>query len=155
MQATKDADRTIVLTRTFTASRVMVFDALTRGEHLIQWMQPANMRLVHCDVDLRAGGTFRYVFERRPGRTMEVRGVYEIFDSPARLEYLESYDFSPLEVRVATSLEQDRDETVYRQTIRYASNEERDADFDGVATSAAELYAKLDRYLASSRADGA
>jgi uncharacterized protein YndB with AHSA1/START domain len=150
MQAIKLGDRAITLTRTFAAARPRVFDALTRAEHLIQWMQPTTMTMVQCEVDLRAGGAFRYVFQRRPGRTLEVRGVFETVDSPASLEYLESYDFSPLEVRVATSLEAARDETVFRQTIEYRTSQERDDDFPSIATSAAELYAKLERYLATS-----
>jgi uncharacterized protein YndB with AHSA1/START domain len=149
MQAIKQGDRAIVLTRTFAAPRPRVFDALTRAEHLIQWMQPATMAMVECEVDLRPGGAFRYLFQRRPGRTLEVRGVFETVDSPATLGYLESYDFSPLEVRVATALEEARGATGFRQTIEYRTSQERDDDFPGVATSAAELYAKLERYLAA------
>ncbi len=149
MQATKTSDREIVLTRTFAAPRQAVFDALTKTAHLVRWMQPANMPLVTCEVDLRAGGSFRYVFQRPGGARIEVRGAYESVDPPRRLVYTETYDFSPLEVLVTTALDQAGSATVFTQTMTYSSTQERDDDFDGVATSAAKVYANLDRYLES------
>ena len=151
MQATRPSDREIVLTRTFAAPRQAVFDALTQTNHLVRWMQPTTMPLVTCAVDLRAGGSFRYVFQRSSGARIEVRGAYQSVDPPRLLVYTETYDFSPLEVRVTTALDQTGSETVFTQTMTYASKRERDDDFDGVATSAAEVYANLERYLRSSR----
>jgi len=151
MQTTKPSDREIVLTRTFAAPRQAVFDALTQANHLVHWMKPTNMSLVTCAVDLRAGGSFRYVFERPGGAKIEVRGAYETVDRPRHVVYTETYDFSPLKVRVTTALDQAGSATVFKQTIWYSSKQERDGDFDGVATSATEVYANLERYLGSSR----
>jgi uncharacterized protein YndB with AHSA1/START domain len=151
MQATKPSDREIVLTRKFAASRQAVFDALTQADHLVRWMKPTHVSLVTCEVDLRAGGSFRYVFQRPSGARIEVRGRYETVDPPRRFVYRESYDFSPLEVLVTTALDLAGGETVFTQTMTYSSKRERDDDFDGVATSAAEVYANLERYLRGSR----
>jgi uncharacterized protein YndB with AHSA1/START domain len=161
MQATKPSDTEIVLTRTFAAPRQTVFDALTQANHLVHWMQPTKMSLAACEVDLRAGGSFLYVFQRPRGARMEVRGAYQTVDPPHRFTYEETYDFSPLKVLVTTSLvttplvttSLDRmgGDTVFTQTIAYSSKHERDDDFDGVAASATELYAKLERYLESLR----
>jgi len=151
MQATKPSDREIVLTRTFAAPRQSVFDALTQANHLVHWMRPTNMSLVTCEVDLRAGGSFRYVFQRPRGARIEVRGAYETVDPPRQFVYTETYDFSPLKVLVTTALDQPGSETVFKQTIAYSSKQERDDDFDGVASSATEVYATLERYLGSSR----
>ena len=107
------------------------------------------MTLAICEVDLRAGGTFRYVFQRASGFKIEVRGLYEAVEQPSRFAYLETYDFSPLEVRVTTVLEKNSDNTLFKQTLVYSSEHERDEDFDGVATSAAQAYGNLERYLAT------
>ena len=72
-------------------------------------------------------------------------------DPPRTFVYRETYDFSPLKVLVTTALDQAGSETVFKQTIVYSSKQERDDDFDGVATSATEVYANLERYLESSR----
>ena len=78
MQVTKQSDREIVLSRSFSAPRQAVFDALTQKNHLVQWMKPTNFSLVSCDVDLRAGGSFRHVYQRPSGKTIEVRGAYKL-----------------------------------------------------------------------------
>jgi len=147
VQATKPSDLEIVLTRTFTAPRQAVFDALTQEKHLVHWMKPTHMSLVKCEVDLRDGGSFRYVFQRPSGAKMEVRGAYQMVDPPHGFAYIETYDFSPLKVMVATALDQAGSNTVFTQTLKYPSKQERDDDFDGVATSATEAYDKLERYL--------
>ena len=148
MQATKPSDTEILLTQTFAAPRETVFAALTKVEHLGAWMRSTAMALVSCEVDLRAGGCLRYVFERPNGRKIEVRGTFEAVDPPHRFVYTETYDFSPLKVLVTTFLEEADEKTIFKQTLRYSSKQERDEDFPGVATSSNEAYAKLDSYLA-------
>lgn len=147
MQATKPSDTEIQLTQTFAASRETVFAALTKVEHLGAWMRSTAMVLVNCEVNLRVGGRLRYVFERPNGRKIEVRGTFETVDPPHRFVYTETYDFSPLKVLVTTSLEEAGEKTIFKQTLRYSSKQERDEDFPGVATSSNQAYARLDRYL--------
>lgn len=65
--------------------------------------------------------------------------------------YTETYDFLPLKVLVTIALDPAGSETVFKQAIAYSSKQERDDDFDGVATSATEVCANLERYLRSSR----
>ena len=78
-----------------------------------------------------------------------MRGAYRSFDPPRGFAYLETYDFSPLRIEVTTALEEEGDGTRFTQTLRYFSTGERDEDFEGVATSLCEAYAKLARYLLS------
>lgn len=150
MRALKPSDRVIVLERRFAARQPEVFAALTEPPSLRQWMGTHEMALVSCEVDLRAGGSFRYTF-RRGTRTMEVRGAYESVDPPHRFVYAESYDFSPLQLTVTTELTGAADGTTVRQTLSYKSRSDRDGDFDGVASSSAEAFTRLDRYLESRR----
>ena len=147
VHATKASERETILTRTFKIPRSTLFDAMTRPEHLLQWMHASGMKLVACEMDARPGGGFRYVFERRSGRRLEVRGRYQRFEPPSRVVYEESYDFSPLQILVATAFEEVDGGTLMTQTLRYASRQERDGDFEPVVTSATESYANLERYL--------
>jgi uncharacterized protein YndB with AHSA1/START domain len=151
MEVTKPSDRTIVVTRSFATGRQKVFDALTKQDQVPRWFQPTQMSLVTYKGDLRGGGTFRYVFQRPSGTKMEMRGVYRNVDPPHRWVHTETYDFSPLELLVTTVLDEVRGKTVLRQTILYPSKRARDGDFDGVASSAADIYAKLEHYLESSK----
>jgi uncharacterized protein YndB with AHSA1/START domain len=147
MQVTRPTDRSIVLTRSFDAPRQRVFDAFTKHDQVLRWYQPKQMSLVTHETDLRVGGTYRYVFQRPNGKRIEVRGVYKEIDPPHRWVHTETYDFSSLTLLVTTVLVEVRGKTVWTQRIVYSSQTERDADFDGVASSAAEIYDKLAQYL--------
>jgi uncharacterized protein YndB with AHSA1/START domain len=147
----KTGDREITLTGTFAVPRRRLFDALTRPEHLEHWMNAGGMSLAEAHVDGRAGGSFRYVFRRPNGRTIEVHGAYSAFDSPCGVAYLESYDFSPLRIDVTRTLHETDGGARLTQNLRYVSTHERDEDFDGVSTSSREAFAKLARYLEESR----
>jgi uncharacterized protein YndB with AHSA1/START domain len=151
MEVTKPSDRTIVLARSFAAGRQKVFEALTKQDRVPRWFQPAQMSLVSYEADVREGGAFRYVFQRPGGARMEMRGVYSEVDPPHRWVHTETYDFSPLQLLVTTVLNEVRGKTVFEQTILYPSQKERDGDFVGVASSATDIYAKLERYLESSK----
>jgi uncharacterized protein YndB with AHSA1/START domain len=148
VSVTKTAHREILVEGTFAVPRRRMFEAITQPDHLKQWMNASGMSLAEVQVDGRAGGSFRYLFQRPSGRKIEVRGAYRAFDPPRGFAYLESYDFSPLQIEVTTSLEEATGGTRFTQTLRYFSTRERDEDFDGVATSSREAYANLARYLA-------
>jgi uncharacterized protein YndB with AHSA1/START domain len=151
VRVTRPTDRDIEVAGTFAVPRQVLFDAITRPEHLAQWMSAGGMALAETQVDARAGGSFRYVFQRPSGKKLEVRGSYQTFDPPRGFSYVETYDFSPLRIEVTTVLDEAGDVTRLTQTLSYASARERDDDFDGVATSSREAYAKLARYLAAPR----
>jgi uncharacterized protein YndB with AHSA1/START domain len=52
--------REFLLTRTFDAPRVLVFEAWTKEEHLKRWWGAPGCTLGKCEVDLRPGGKFHY-----------------------------------------------------------------------------------------------
>jgi uncharacterized protein YndB with AHSA1/START domain len=153
LQVTKHGDNEIVLTQTLTAPRETLFAALTQAEHLVNWMNTTDLALVACEVDLSVGGSLRYVYQRPNGFRIEVRGLYEVVEPPQRFVYTETYDFSPLTVLVTTELDTTgldttAGETNFTQTLRYASQAERDEDFEGIVASSLEAYGRLERYLA-------
>src|SRR5260370_36564073 len=76
LKVTMPTDREIVLTRVFDAPRHLVFDAFTKPELLKRWFGPRGWSLALCEVDLRVGGTFRYLLRRPDGNEMGMRGVY-------------------------------------------------------------------------------
>ena len=146
MRVSRKAEQDIEVAGTFAVPRAVLFDAITRPEHLPHWMSAGGMSLAETHADGRAGGSFRYVFQRPSGKKIEVRGAYSAFDPPNGFAYVETYDFSPLRIEVTTALEE-AGARPGSPRLRYASAQERDEDFDGVATSSREAYAKLARYL--------
>src|SRR5258706_255326 len=55
------------LTRVFDAPRRLVFDAWTRADHLARWFAPRPLTMPKCELELRAGGAFRFVIRRSDG----------------------------------------------------------------------------------------
>jgi uncharacterized protein YndB with AHSA1/START domain len=76
----------IVLTRKFAAPRERVFEAWTRPEHVRCWWDPAGRPLTVCEIDLRPGGTFRFV-SRHAADAYEFTGVYREIVPPNRLVF--------------------------------------------------------------------
>lgn len=153
VQVTTAGDREIVMTREFNAPARLVFEAYTRPELLKQWLHgPDGWTLTVCDVDLRVGGAYRYVWHNQDGRDMGMGGVYREIDPPARLIATEKFDedWTGGEA-VSTILFEERDgRTRMTNTMRYASPEAR----DGVLQSGMEhgleaSYARLDALVAS------
>jgi uncharacterized protein YndB with AHSA1/START domain len=149
MQVSTPSDVETVFEQQFNAPRTAVFAALTQPGHLLCWLGSAEMALVGCDVDPRVGGRLRYVFQRAGGRQIEVRGAIEAVQSPSLLTYRESYDFSPLQMLVTTTLDEAEGVTTLVQRLQYDSTRDRDEDYDGVSTSSAGAYERLARYLAA------
>jgi len=151
VKVTKPSDLKIEVTRSFPVARQKVFDALTKADQVPGWYEPKRMSLASYESDLKAGGSFRYVFQRPNGKKIEMRGVYREVEPPHRWVHTEGYDFSPLTLIVTNVLEEAGGRTVLTQTIEYPSREERDGDFEGVASSAEEMFARLERYLTASQ----
>ena len=70
-------DREIVMTRAFNAPRGLVWDAYTSPNLLPRWMLgPDGWTMPVCEVDLRLGGEWRFVWRRSEGSEMGMRGAY-------------------------------------------------------------------------------
>ncbi len=146
-------DREIVMTRVFDAPRQRVFAAFTRPELLKRWFGPRGWSLVVCEVDLKVGGTFRFVLRGPDGTEMGMRGVYREIVPPERSVHMESFDQFPGESQVTTVLVEQGGKTTLTATVLYPSAEVRDAVIkSGMEHGAAESYDRLAELLASAEA---
>jgi uncharacterized protein YndB with AHSA1/START domain len=144
LTVTTPTDREIVMTRVFDAPRPLVFDAFTKPELLKRWFGPRGWSLVVCEVDLKVGGTFRFVLRGPDGRDMGMRGVYREIVAPERSVHVESFDDYPGESQVTTVLVEQGGKTTLTATVLYPSREIRDmVAKSGMEHGAAESYDKL------------
>jgi uncharacterized protein YndB with AHSA1/START domain len=75
LKVTTPSEREIAMTRVFDAPRHLVFDALTKPELLKRWFSGPGWSLVVCEIDLKVGGAYRYVWRGPDGTEMGMRGV--------------------------------------------------------------------------------
>jgi len=124
-------DREIVVTRVFEAPRGLVFDAYTKPELVRRWLLgPDGWSMPVCEIDLRAGGKYRYVWRQdSDGKEMGMGGVYREVVRPERFVATEKFDeaWYPGEAVDTIVLTEQAGKTTLTQTILYDSRETRDA----------------------------
>ena len=83
----RTSERELVVTRTIDGPARIVFDAWTEPELLKRWWVPKSVpiTLLSCEMDVRVGGTYRFVFKVDPTTTMAFFGRYLEVDPPSRL----------------------------------------------------------------------
>ena len=91
--ATTPSDREIRLTRLFDAPRHLVFEAMTKPEHIRRWWGCLGQgySVPVCEVDLRPGGAWKFVNQIPTGQAVTFYGVYREITPPDRLVFTEIY----------------------------------------------------------------
>jgi uncharacterized protein YndB with AHSA1/START domain len=75
----------IVTTREFDAPIELVFDVLTKPEHVRRWFAPFEDKMTVCSMDLRVGGDYHMVFVTPDGKECSFRGTYLEVEPPTRI----------------------------------------------------------------------
>ena len=120
---TRDDNR-LVITRTFAAPAALVYEAMTRPEHIRQWWGAGHGEVTICEVDLRVGGRWHFAQVTPDGTEVSFSGEYRELDPPGRLVHTEVFDNvqSPPSL-VETSLTEEGGVTHLRAVITYDSPE--------------------------------
>ncbi len=149
LKVTTPADREIVMTRVFDAPRRLVWDAYTSPKHLPHWMLgPEGWTMPVCEVDLRPGGQWHFVWRRSGGSEMGMRGVYKEITPPERLVSTESWGGEWPETLNTLVLSEKDGKTTITVTVLYPSKEARDAALQtGMKEGASQSFDRLAEYL--------
>jgi uncharacterized protein YndB with AHSA1/START domain len=146
-KATTPSDREIVLTRLFDAPRRLVFEAMSRPEHVRRWWGILDDRysVTVCEIDLRVGGAWRFV-GRGPQGEFGFHGVYREIAAPHRVVFTEIFDpFPNVESVVTSVMTEEHGKTRLTVTVLYASPDVRDTVLNtGMAHGAAISYDRLE-----------
>lgn len=153
LEITTPTDREIAMTRVFDAPRRLVFDAFTKPELVRRWLLgPSGWTMPVCDIDLRVGGRYRYVWRKAGVPDMSMGGIYREIVPAERIVATELFDDPWYEGEAVdtTVFDEQGGRTTVTTTVLYASKEVRDAVLktpmeEGVAAG----YDRLDEILAS------
>jgi uncharacterized protein YndB with AHSA1/START domain len=153
LEVTTPSEREIAMTRVFDAPRSLVFDAWTKPELVKRWLGVRNgWSLAVCEIDLKVGGAYRFVWRGPDGAEMGMGGVYREVAPPERLVSTEKFDeaWYPGEAVDTMVLTEQDGKTTLTVTVLYESQEARDAVLETpMAEGVAESYDKLAELLAS------
>jgi uncharacterized protein YndB with AHSA1/START domain/catechol 2,3-dioxygenase-like lactoylglutathione lyase family enzyme len=141
--------REIVLTREFAAPRARVFAAHTEPHLLRRWFGPHGWRLTVCEVDLRAGGAWRYVMHGPDGAEMVLTGTYLEVDAPDRLVMTERNTYCDARAEYESVITLDfAGDTTLTHTARFPTEAIRDAVLaSGMARGIGEGFDRLEETL--------
>lgn len=125
---TLPSDREIRITRAFDAPASLVWEVWTNPEHVRRWWGYESSPLVVCEVELRVGGSWRYVTREADGRELGWHGTYLELGPPHRMVSTEVFEGFPEGGTVNTlTLDAGGDgTTVLTVTVLHSSREHRD-----------------------------
>ena len=150
---TTPTDREIVMTRVFNAPRRLVFDAWTKPELVRRWLLgPPGWTMPVCEIDLRVGGAYRFVWLCQDGTTMGMGGVYREIVIPERIVNTQLFDqdWTGGETLGTLLLTEQGGKTTLTNAVLYSSREARDGALRTRMAEGVEAgYARLDELLPS------
>lgn len=146
---TTPSDREIAMTRLVDAPRTVVWDMWTKPEHLPHWMTgPEGWTMPVCEIDLRPGGKWRFVWRKGNDTEMEMSGVYREIVPPERLVNTEKWGEDWPETINTLVLTEAEGKTTMTSTMLYPSKEARDKALGtGMKEGSSQSFDRLDAYL--------
>ena len=152
LQITAGGDREVVMTRRVNAPRNLVFEAFTRPDLVRQWLLgPEGWSMPVCEIDLRVGGRYRYVWRHAKGQEMGMSGIYREIVAPERIVATEKFDqaWYPGEAVGTIVLIEHGGKTTVTQTVLYDSREIRDGVLKSpMESGVAAGYDRMEKVLA-------
>jgi uncharacterized protein YndB with AHSA1/START domain len=150
-KVTTPSDQEIRLTRLFNAPRQLVFEAMTKPEHVRRWWGRLGegYSVPVCEIDFRVGGAWRFV-NRHPNGDAAFHGEYREIVPPGRVVFTEIFEAFPDTVSVVTAeLSEEGGQTRLTATVRYPSMQVRDMVIaSGMAKGAGISYDRLEDLVA-------
>lgn len=137
----------LVITRAFEGPARIVFEAFTKPELLKRWWAPksSGSTLASCQVDLRAGGKYRFEFDLGSGRTMAFFGKYVEVIPHTRLAWTnEESDGGAV---TTLTFQQNNGQTLVVWHELYPSKKALEQSMSGMEGGMTETFGQLDELL--------
>jgi uncharacterized protein YndB with AHSA1/START domain len=141
-------DLEIVTTREFDAPLDLVFDVLTKPEHVSNWFAPFTDVVTECSIDLRVGGNYRIAFVTEDGTECSFRGTYLEVEPPTRTVATWLFEGWPDADAVETTELRERD-GVTQLTMKLAFRDQAGRDHMAKSDGQEDSFNKMEDYLRS------
>jgi uncharacterized protein YndB with AHSA1/START domain len=147
---TTPTDRVIHIERIFDAPRDRVWAVYTDPALIPEWWGPRGTTTIVDHMDVRPGGSWRFVGRDCDGVESAFRGTYREVSPPERIVQTFEWEGMPGHVSVETAVFEDLGEqTKVTTTSLFHTTEERDGMLhSGMERGLDETYARLDELLA-------
>lgn len=152
LKVTLPGEKDILLERVFDAPRRLVFEAMSKPEHVRRWwccMEGFTMTV--CEIDLRVGGKWRYAMVGPDGNEFAFRGEYREIAAPDRIVHTEIFEpFPDSPALVTVTLEERGGKTHFRALVEHLTKEARDMHIQsGMEEGAGLAYDRMEEIARS------
>jgi uncharacterized protein YndB with AHSA1/START domain len=128
---TLPSDKQILITREFNAPKHLVYKAYTTPELVKRWWNAKRGEVTTCEIDLRVGGTWRYVMVTEDGFEVAFHGEYREIVPNERIVTTEVYEGMPEAEAVDTVTFAEADgRTTLAILVQHESKAHRDAHIE-------------------------
>ena len=128
---TLPTDTQILITREFAAPKRLVYKAWTTPELIRRWWHAKRGEMTVADVDLRVGGTWRYVMNTPDGFEVAFHGEYREIVPNERIVSTEVYEGMPdAEAVDTTTFAEEDGRTILTILVQHTSKAHRDAHIE-------------------------
>ncbi|MBI1252063.1 MAG: ATPase [Alphaproteobacteria bacterium] len=114
-----------------------------------RWLTgPEGWSFQTCDIDLRVGGKFHWVWVSGDGQTLTLNGAYHDIEAPGRMVHEERFDedWATSSATVTTLFSPEAGGTLMHMTMRFIDKATRDTAFGtGMVDGMEASYARLER----------
>ena len=138
----------IVTTRDFDAPLELVFDVLTKPEHVRNWFAPFTDKVTECSIDLRVGGDYHIVFVTSEGKECSFRGTYLEIEPPTRTVATWLFEGWP-DAHAVETAELHETDGVTTLTMNLAFRDQAGRDHMTGSDGQEDSFNKLEDYLRS------
>jgi len=129
----------ILMTRTFDAPRELVFKTTMDPDLIPRWWGPRYLTTTVDKMDVRAGGSWRFLQRDAEGNVHAFRGVYHDITAPERMVCTFEYEGVPGHVLLQTAVYED---VGGKTKLTMQSVFQSVADRDGMVQSGMEIGAR-------------
>ena len=148
LEVAPQGEREVVMSRAFQAPRQLVWEALSKPEHLRRWWGSCGDGMTVCESDFRVGGAWRFVVSGPRGED-GFRGEYREIEEPSRL--VQTFEWEGLPGHISTetlTLEEHGATTLMTIICAFDTPEDRDGMLgSGIEAGAGESYDRLEVLL--------
>ncbi len=145
----------LVFSRAFNAPADAVYRAWTDPARLVQWWGPHGFRLTIQEMDVRVGGTWRYVLHGPDGTQYPNVAVFEELDPPRRLVFFNTgghVEDKHLTCRMIATFAEDGARTLVTLQMQFETVEALDrAKARGAKAGGEESFQRLAELLEDSQ----
>ena len=126
-KVTLPADEQILITREFDAPKHLVYKAWTTPELVRRWWNAKRGEVTTCEIDLRVGGTWRYVMVTPDGMQVGFHGEFREIVPNERIVSTEVFEGMPDAAALNTlTLAEEDGRTTLTILVEHSSKEHRD-----------------------------